>query len=88
MGRNDMDNSWIENGDLDNPGKLIDVIIKKNKKIWFLEGVVVRQKEALERLRKDLDWFGEHKDDCEWVVDGQLLSKCTCGFEQALKEEE
>jgi len=49
-----MDNSWIENGDLDNPGKLIDVIIKKNKKIWFLEGVVVRQKEALERLRKKL----------------------------------
>ena len=48
----------------------------------------MRQKEALERLRKDLDWFGEHKDDCEWVVDGQLLSKCTCGFEQALKEEE
>ncbi len=38
----------------------------------------------IERLRKALDIYGEHRVGCEFIL---YSAKCTCGFEQALMEE-
>ena len=43
-----------------------------------------------ERLRKDLECYGSHATTCDFLLkhsDG-IRAKCSCGFQQALKEEE
>jgi len=54
---------------------------------------VKRQRAEIERLRKALDKYGGHRSNCD-VVNYNLVQiypnihrYCTCGFEQALKEE-
>ena len=43
----------------------------------------------VERLRKDLQCYGSHANTCDscYKHSGGIRAKCTCGFEQALKEE-
>lgn len=45
------------------------------------------QKKEIERLKKALDEYGQHKDDCDFMkYRHSAVLECTCGFGQALKE--
>ena len=41
-----------------------------------------------ERLRKDLQCYGSHANTCDsaYKHSGGIRAKCTCGFDEALKE--
>ena len=54
-----------------------------------LSQTVIWQKKEIERLREALDIYGEHRVGCKFIVyANSIRAKCTCGFEQALKEVE
>ena len=45
---------------------------------------IAGQKKEIEQLKEMLDIYGEHRVGCECTL---YSTKCTCGFEQALKGE-
>jgi len=54
----------------------------------YLEKVVSQKDKEIERLRKDLQCYGSHANTCDsaYKHSGGIRAKCTCGFDEALKE--
>ena len=65
--------------------KRLKRVIDNKVEIQILEAE--RDHEEIERLRKELKRYGRHDVNCTALVPQFYHPRCSCGYEQALKEE-
>ena len=69
-----------------------DMLIEENAQLLQLNHILnetsVENEREIERLRKDLQCYGSHANTCDsaYKHSGGIRAKCTCGFDEALKE--